>query len=181
VADPKAGTGAGTAAHPHDHEHGHARPEPRPPAAATVASDARLAAMYQDIILDHYRRPRGKGTLDAPDLAAERRNPLCGDEITLQLALDGDVVREARFTGQGCSISQASASMLTQAVRGKTRAEAEALLRQFVALAHGNAEAAADKTMGELRALQGVARFPARIRCATLAWGALDDALKAER
>ncbi len=150
------------------------------PDSARPDSDARLAAIYQDIILDHYRRPRGKGALDAPDLAAERRNPLCGDEISLQLALDGDVVREAKFTGRGCSISQASASMLTQAVRGKTRAEAEALVRRFVALAHGDAEVAADKTMGEMRALQGVARFPARIRCATLAWGALDDALKAD-
>jgi nitrogen fixation NifU-like protein len=148
------------------------------PAGGAASSDARLAAIYQDIILDHYRRPRGKGTLDAPDLSAERRNPLCGDEITLQLALDGDTVREARFTGQGCSISQASASMLTQAVRGKTRAEAEALVRRFVALAHGDAEAAADPAMKEMRALHGVARFPARIRCATLAWGALDDALK---
>ena len=155
------------------------------PAGGAASSDARLSAIYQDIILDHYRRPRGKGALDAPEgaevLAAERRNPLCGDEIALQLALDGDVVREARFTGQGCSISQASASMLTQAVRGKTRAEAEALVRRFVALAHGDAEAGADPGMKELRALQGVARFPARIRCATLAWGALDDALKGER
>ncbi len=158
-----------------------AKVDPKGAPAGAAASDARLAAIYQDIILDHYRRPRGKGALDAPDLAAERRNPLCGDEIALQLALDGDVVREARFTGQGCSISQASASMLTQAVRGKTRAEAEALVRRFVALAHGDAEAAADKSLGELRALQGVARFPARIRCATLAWGALDDALKAGR
>jgi nitrogen fixation NifU-like protein len=150
-----------------------------------AASDARLAAIYQDIILDHYRRPRGKGALEAPEgtdvLTAERRNPLCGDEVALQLALEGDVVREARFTGQGCSISQASASMLTQAVRGKTRAEAEALVRRFVALAHGDAEAAGDPAMKEMRALQGVARFPARIRCATLAWGALDDALKGER
>ncbi len=150
------------------------------PEAGRPDADARLAAIYQDIILDHYRRPRGKGALDAPDLAAERRNPLCGDEISLQLALDGDVVREVRFTGRGCSISQASASMLTQAIRGKTRAEAEALVRRFVALAHGDAEAGGDKAMGELRALQGVARFPARIRCATLAWGALDDALKCD-
>ncbi len=156
------------------------RPEAARPDGARPDSDARLAAIYQDIILDHYRRPRGKGVLDAPDLAAERRNPLCGDEISLEVALDGDVVREARFTGRGCSISQASASMLTQAVRGKTRAEAESLVRRFVALAHGDAEAAADKAMGEMRALQGVSRFPARIRCATLAWGALDDALKGD-
>lgn len=157
-----------------------ANPDAARPESARPDSDARLAAIYQDIILDHYRRPRGKGALDAPDLSAERRNPLCGDEIALELALEGDTVREARFTGRGCSISQASASMLTQAVRGKTRAEAEVLVRRFVALAHGDAEAAGDKAMGELRALQGVSRFPARIRCATLAWGALDDALKAD-
>lgn len=185
VAPPNPGRQA--AADGHDHPHPPA-PVAKPDPKGAPASDARLAAMYQDIILDHYRRPRGKGALDAAAggadadlLAAERRNPLCGDEVALQLLVDGDTVREARFTGQGCSISQASASMLTQAVRGKTRAEAEALVRRFVALAHGDAEAAADKTLGELRALQGVARFPARIRCATLAWGALDDALKGGR
>lgn len=141
-------------------------------------TEAQLAAIYQELILDHYRRPRNKGALAAPDAAAERRNPLCGDEIVLELAFDGDVVREARFTGRGCSISQASASMLTQAVRGKPRAEVEALLRRFTALVHGDAEAARDASLGELRALQGVARFPARIRCATLAWSALDEALR---
>lgn len=141
-------------------------------------SEAQLAAIYQELILDHYRRPRNKGALEAADVAAERRNPLCGDEIVLQLAFDGDVVREARFTGRGCSISQASASMLTQALRGRTRAEAAALLRRFTALVHGDAEAGSDASLGELRALQGVARFPARIRCATLAWSALDEALR---
>ena len=143
-------------------------------------TEAQLAAIYQELILDHYRRPRNKGPLEAPDAVAERRNPLCGDEIVLQLAFDGDVVREARFTGRGCSISQASASMLTQAVRGRTRAEADALLRRFTALVHGQGEADAgrDASLGELRALQGVARFPARIRCATLAWSALDEALR---
>ena len=152
-------------------------------------ADARLAAIYQDIILDHYRRPRGKGAFDDATRAgapgadvhtAERRNPLCGDEVALELLVAEDVVREVRFTGRGCSISQASASMLTQAVRGKSRGDAEALIHRFVALAHGDADAAADKSLGELRALQGVARFPARIRCATLAWGALDDALKGQ-
>ena len=142
-------------------------------------TEAQLAAIYQELILDHYRRPRNKGALETADAAAERRNPLCGDEIVLQLAFEADVVREARFTGRGCSISQASASMLTQALRGRTRAEAEALVRRFTALVHGDAEAGQDETLGELRALQGVARFPARIRCATLAWSALDEALKA--
>ncbi|GLC26719.1 Fe-S cluster assembly sulfur transfer protein SufU [Roseisolibacter agri] len=148
------------------------------PEAAEGRTEAQLAAIYQELILDHYRRPRNKGALEAPDASAERRNPLCGDEIVLQLAFDGDVVREARFTGRGCSISQASASMLTQALRGRTRAEADALLRRFTALVHGDAEAARDGALGELRALQGVARFPARIRCATLAWSALDEALR---
>lgn len=161
-----------------------------PPDAGALAAartegrtEAQLAAIYQELILDHYRRPRNKGALEAADAVAERRNPLCGDEIVLQLAFDGDVVREARFTGRGCSISQASASMLTQAVRGRTRAEADALLRRFTALVHGQegpagADPGRDETLGELRALQGVARFPARIRCATLAWSALDEALR---
>ena len=158
---------------------------PTPDAAGPLAAartegrtEAQLAAIYQELILDHYRRPRNKGPLEAPDAAAERRNPLCGDEIVLQLAFDGDVVREARFTGRGCSISQASASMLTQALRGRTRAQADALLRRFTARVHGDADAGRDETLGELRALQGVARFPARIRCATLAWSALDEALR---
>ena len=152
----------------------------RPERPAGGAGGAELAAIYQELILDHFRRPRNRGPIDAPAArSARRKNPLCGDEMTLAVAFDADDrVSEARFTGQGCSISQASASMLTQAVRGKTRAEAEALVRRFVALAHGDAEAAADKAMGELRALQGGARCPARIRCATVAWGALDDALK---
>jgi len=145
----------------------------------TPANDAQLAAIYQELILDHYRRPRNKGLVDAADAhTAERRNPLCGDEVTLALALDDDGrVRDVRFAGRGCSISQASASMLTEAVRGKTRAEAEALLARFSAMVHGDAEAAADPALGELRALSGVARFPARIRCATLAWSALADLL----
>jgi nitrogen fixation protein NifU and related proteins len=147
------------------------------PAHGGPHADARLSAIYQELILDHYRRPRNKGALDAADATAERRNPLCGDEIALALAFEGDRVRDARFTGRGCSISQASASMLTQALRGKTRGEAEVLLRRFSAMVHGDAVAAADEALGELRALSGVARFPARIRCATLAWSALDEIL----
>jgi nitrogen fixation NifU-like protein len=141
-------------------------------------SEAELSAIYQELILDHYRRPRNKRPLDAADTSAERRNPLCGDEITLELAFDGDLVRDVAFTGRGCSISQASASMLTQALRGKSRAEAAALLRRFTAMVHGDGAAAGDESLGELRALSGVARFPARIRCATLAWSALDEALR---
>jgi nitrogen fixation NifU-like protein len=149
------------------------------PGGAAPRSDAQLAAIYQELILDHFRRPRNKGPLDAPEAQrAERRNPLCGDEIALALVMDADDrVREARFTGRGCSISQAAASMLTEAVRGKTRAEVETLLARYTAMVHGDADAAADPLLGELRALSGVARFPARIRCATLAWSALAELL----
>ena len=144
--------------------------------------DAQLSAIYQELILDHYRRPRNRGPVESKDArSARRKNPLCGDEMTLAVAFGDDGrVAEARFLGQGCSISQASASMLTQAVRGKTRAEVEALLRRFRAMMHGDAGAAADESLGELRALSGVARFPTRIQCATLAWSALDEILKGE-
>ena len=148
-------------------------------AATDGKTEAQLAAIYQELILDHYRRPRNKGALEEADRVAERRNPLCGDEISLQLAFEGDVVREARFTGRGCSISQASGSMLTQALRGRSREEAGALVHRVTALVHGDPGAAHDASLGDLRALQGVARFPARIRCATLAWSALDEALRA--
>jgi nitrogen fixation NifU-like protein len=143
-------------------------------------TEAQLAAIYQELILDHYRRPRNKGPLEAPDATAERRNPLCGDELTVAVALDGDRVRDVRFTGRGCSISQASASMLTEAVRGHTRAEAAAAIARFTELVHGRLAPEAAAAMGELRAFGGVARFPARIRCATLAWSALAEALDAD-
>ena len=146
-------------------------------------TEAQLSAIYQELILDHFRRPRNKGELDAPNAqTARRKNPLCGDELALSLAFDADDrVTDARFTGHGCSISQASASMLTQAIRGKSRGEVEALLGRFKAMVHGDAAAADDEALGELRALSGVARFPTRIRCATLVWSALAELLAAER
>ena len=139
--------------------------------------DARLQALYQELILDHYRRPRGKGELERPDARGAARNPLCGDEVEVTLALDGDVVRDLRVTARGCSISQASASMMTELVRGKTVAEAAALRRRVAALLAGDPAAAADPALGDLRALAGVARFPARHRCATMAWEALGEGL----
>ena len=142
--------------------------------------DAQLSAIYQELILDHYRRPRNRGPVEAAGArSARRKNPLCGDELTLAVAFGDDGrVAEARFLGQGCSISQASASMLTQAVRGKTRAEVEALLGRFKAMMLGDASAASDEKLGELRALSGVARFPTRVQCATLAWSALAELLE---
>lgn len=147
-----------------------------------MASDAALSALYQEMILDHYRRPRNKGELAGAAVSVPMRNPLCGDEITLALALDGDVVREARFEGRGCSISQASASMLTELVRGKSASEATQLAARFRAMVMGDVEAATDSRLGPARALAGVARFPARVKCALLGWNALAEGLaEAER
>jgi nitrogen fixation NifU-like protein len=140
-------------------------------------SPAQLAALYQELILDHYRRPRNKGEVERPDAAGEARNPLCGDEVAVTVALDGDRVTDARFTGRGCSISQAAASMMTALVRGRTRAEVAALRGRVAALLAGDAAAAADPSLGDARALAGVAKYPARHRCAAMAWEALGRAL----
>jgi nitrogen fixation NifU-like protein len=141
---------------------------------------AEIAALYQEMILDHYRRPRNKGTLERVDAAAEMKNPLCGDEITVQLAFDGNGVGDLRFSGRGCAISQASASMMTQLVKGKGAEEIDALRNRFRDMMLGDPSAVTDDKLGSLRALSGVARFPARVKCALLAWNALETAL-AER
>jgi nitrogen fixation NifU-like protein len=143
-------------------------------------SAAEIGALYQELILDHYRRPRNKGTLEKADASAEVKNPLCGDEIGLQVAFDGDCVCDLKFSGRGCSISLASASMMTQLVKGKSTEEIDAIRKQFRDLMLGNAAAADDPQLGPLLALSGVARFPARVKCALLAWNALESAL-AER
>lgn len=140
---------------------------------------AELSALYQEMILDHYRRPRNKGTLDNADASVEMKNPLCGDEIGLQVAFDGDSISDVRFSGRGCSISQASASMMTQLVKGKRRDEIDSIRTQFRDLMLGVSQGD-EQNLGSLRSLSGVARFPARVKCALLAWNALEDAL-AER
>lgn len=116
-------------------------------------TSAEIGALYQEMILDHYRRPRNKGTLDKADATVEMKNPLCGDEITLQVAFEGDCVCDLRFSGRGCSISQASASMMTQLVKGKTTEEIGAIRKQFRDLMLGNAAAADDAVLGSLRAV----------------------------
>jgi nitrogen fixation NifU-like protein len=131
------------------------------------------------MILDHYRRPRNKGTLDNADARVEMRNPLCGDEITLQVAFNEGGVDDLRFSGRGCSISQASASMMTQLVKGKSTGEIDALRKCFRELMLGDQSAVGDEKLGSLRALSGVARFPARVKCALLAWNALETAMAA--
>ena len=139
-----------------------------------------LADLYQELILDHYRRPRNRGKLEHPDVVLRKKNPLCGDVIDLQLQFDGDTVREVRFTGEGCAISQASASMLTQRLKGKSTDEAARILDRFTRMVHGE-EGATDESLGDLRALSGVSRLPVRHPCALLAWDALADALNSRR
>lgn len=134
-----------------------------------------LDELYREVILDHYRSPRNKGHLAGADLDVEMLNPLCGDEVRITARLEGDVIREVRFLGKGCSISMASASMMTEAVQGKTVEEAKELIRAFKAMMRG--EAGPDG-LGDLAALQGVAKFPVRIKCATLAWNTLQKGLE---
>jgi len=137
-----------------------------------------LAELYQELILDHYRRPRNQGALEAHSRRVALANPVCGDELELDLLLDGDTITDVRFSGHGCSISQASASMMTQLVKGRTVAEARRLAVRFSEMMRGSEEAARDRALGEARALAGVARFPVRVKCALLAWNALEESTR---
>lgn len=141
---------------------------------------AQIGALYQEMILDHYRRPRNKGEIPNADASVLMKNPLCGDEIAVQVRYEGDKLADLGFSGRGCSISQASASMMTQLLKGKSVEEAEAIRARFRDMVMGVKEASEDTALGSLRSLGGVARFPARVKCALLAWNALDTAL-AER
>lgn len=144
--------------------------------AMLQSSPAELQALYQDVILDHYRRPRNKGKLPEGVPTKRVKNPFCGDEVELALVVGGDGrVTEARFEGQGCSISQASASMLTDLAVGRTVEEVRALGVRVQEMLAGSAEAAADPALGELRALSGVSKYPARHKCATIAWDSLSS------
>ena len=136
-------------------------------------SDARLSALYQEVILDHYRRPRNKGTLPEPTGSASLRNPLCGDEVDVQVDVRDGKVAEVKFGGRGCSISQASASMMTELVKNRTAQEVQALGERFAAMIRGEPGASSDAALGQARALSGVSRFPTRVRCALIAWEAM--------
>jgi len=152
-----------------------------------------LEDLYREIILDHYRNPRNRGELEAPPAyRVEGFNPLCGDEIVVYLDIEDGTVADVRIGGQGCSISQSSASMMSAAVKGKTVEEARALIRAFKgmmsiheqrldgeseATAEADAAADAEVKLGDLEALQGVVKFPVRIKCATLSWNTLGQGL----
>lgn len=139
-----------------------------------------LSSLYQQLILEHYRNPRNKAELDGKTVEIHMANPVCGDEIRLQLRIDGDEIVEAKFIGQGCSISQASVSMMTTKLQGRSLDDALGLAKRFTEMMHGDEEAAADRALGDLRALKGVSKFPVRIKCALLGFDALQEALKKE-
>ncbi len=137
-----------------------------------------LDDLYQNVILDHNRSPRNFRELPPPARHADGHNPLCGDRLTVWVDLDGDVVRDVTFLGNGCAISKASASLMTAAVKGKPRAEAMALADEFQRLVTGKLTGAAErKALGKLQALGGVSEFPVRVKCASLAWHTLKAAL----
>jgi nitrogen fixation NifU-like protein len=137
-----------------------------------------LSSLYQQLILEHYRKPRNKGELDDSTVEIHMANPVCGDEIRLQLRIEGDHIAEAKFVGHGCSISQAAISMMTSLLEGRRLDDAEALADRFTEMMHGDEAAAKDKSLGDLRALQGVSKFPVRIKCALIGFDALQEALK---
>lgn len=136
-----------------------------------------LASLYQQLILEHYRNPRNKAELAEKTVEVHLANPVCGDEIRLQLRIDDERISDAKFVGQGCSISQAAVSMMTTLLKGRSLRDADALAKRFTQMMHGDQEAARDKALGDLRALQGVSKFPVRIKCALLGFDALQQAL----
>jgi len=147
-----------------------------------------LEELYREVILDHYRNPRNKGHLEDPQASAQGVNPLCGDEITIEVSFDGDKVSEIAVEGQGCSISQSSASMMTEAIKGKSRDEIDELVKRFRQMMSldtsiddsndpGLDPERPGSVLGDIEALQGVRQYPVRIKCASLAWNTLLEAL----
>jgi nitrogen fixation NifU-like protein len=136
-----------------------------------------LTALYQDLILDHNRSPRNYRSLENGNRRAEGHNPLCGDRLTVWLQLEDDCLHDVAFQGSGCAISRASASLMTAAVKGKSRSEAEELFRRFHQLVTGSLEPSQVPSLGKLAAFAGVAAFPVRVKCASLPWHALKAAL----
>ncbi|GEM02313.1 nitrogen fixation protein NifU [Halolactibacillus halophilus] len=138
-----------------------------------------LDTLYRQVIMDHYKNPRNKGTLDN-GLTLEMNNPTCGDRIQLHFIIEDGTVTDAKFEGEGCSISLASASMMTQVVKGKSVEEALKLSQYFSDMMLGKETDSDGLELGDIEALQGVQKFPARIKCATLAWKAMEKAIDQE-
>jgi nitrogen fixation NifU-like protein len=139
-----------------------------------------LAELYQNVILEHNRSPRNYRVMEHADRRAEGNNPLCGDHLTVWLKLEDDVISDVSFHGMGCAISRASASLMTAVVKGKSRPEAEAIFERFHRLVTGKAQSADAETLGKLAVFSGVSAYPTRVKCASLPWHALRQALSAD-
>ncbi len=140
-----------------------------------------LNELYQDTILDHNKNPRNFREIENADKTADGKNPLCGDALRVYVEMDGDTVKDVSFKGSGCAISKASASMMTQAVKGKTKAEAEMIFDEFHKMVTGELDIETDENhLGKLRIFAGVLEFPARVKCASLSWHTLNAALHGE-
>ena len=137
-----------------------------------------LAELYQNVILEHNRSPRNYRVMEHPDRRAEGHNPLCGDQITVWLKFDGDVISDVSFHGMGCAISRASASLMTTTVKGRSREEAERIFERFHGLVTGAADVEAE-TLGKLAVFSGVSEYPIRVKCASLPWHTLKAAMEA--
>ena len=137
-----------------------------------------LRDLYQDVILEHSKAPRNYRELPAANHKAEGFNPLCGDRFTIYVTTEGDAIRDITFQGSGCAISKASASMMTQSLKGKSRAEAAKLFERFHKLVTGQQSSNGDAELGKLTVFSGVSEFPVRVKCATLAWHTLQAALE---
>ena len=139
-----------------------------------------LDDLYREVILDHYRNPRNKRALPGADIDLAHNNPLCGDEISVRVKVDGEGVGDAAFEGQGCSISQASASMLTERIKGMPLEDVDDLIMAFRGMMAGK-ETPEDEALGDLVALKGVVKYPVRIKCAVLAWDTLQEGVEQYR
>lgn len=142
---------------------------------------AELRDLYQEVILEHAKAPRNYREQPAPAAKAEGHNPLCGDRCTVFINKQNNVIQDVSFQGNGCAISKASASMMTQALKGKTLQEAEAMFKSFHGMVTGQKKEGAETDMGKLKVFAGVSEFPARVKCATLAWHTLEAALHGEQ
>ena len=140
-----------------------------------------LSELYQQVILDHNKKPRNFRKLETANHTAEGYNPLCGDQLTVYLNLEDDLVKEVGFEGSGCAISKAAASMMTQAVKGKSKEQAESLFKEFHSMVTGELdEETEENSLGNLKIFAGVREFPVRVKCATLAWHVLEESMSKE-
>jgi nitrogen fixation protein NifU and related proteins len=138
---------------------------------------ARLDSLYQELILEHNRAPQNYRPMGSANRRVEGNNPLCGDRFVVWLRMEGDVIADVTFQGLGCAISMASASLMTSAVKGKNRAEAEGIFDRFLRMITGSADPDEAKSLGKLAAFSGVAQFPIKVKCASLSWHAMKAAL----